>query len=203
MIDCQIVIGSAKRKRAADNFMDQTTRFACVPDLTSAYLSFNLAEPTEFKVVVDDIDIHKETLPEGAHERSLAHILTTGAIEPTTEHGIWTRHRSSFVAQRQQKKTSDYPRLFKVVFRRSDGSDQVVATFEFALLDDRSFVQQFERYDASHRPRQPKLIKASGGCSEDSTCCDNCGGYLPKDRTTCRNCGEPRKTGTTSKRSLF
>lgn len=200
MIDCQIVIGSANRKRAADNFMDQTTRFACVSNLTSAYLSFRLDEPSEFKVVVDDIDIHRENLPKGFHERSLAQILGSGKVEPTSERGIWTRPRHSIADRLHTPVKSDYPRLFKVVFRRADGSDQVVATFEFALLDDQSFALQFERYENSHRPRQPHIATSTGDCE---TCCKNCGGYLPKDRATCRNCGEPREKTFRSRRSLL
>ena len=64
MINCQIVIGST-RKHSADTFFDQTTRFACVPDLAMAFLSFSLAETTEFKIVVDDIGVHKEILDKG------------------------------------------------------------------------------------------------------------------------------------------
>lgn len=198
MINCQIVIGST-RKHAADSFTNQTTRFACVPNLTMAYLAFSLAKSTEVKVVVDDIDIHKEVLPKGNHERSLASILSEAPIAPTGENGIWTK-QNAIHPTRPSTAEAPQPHVFKAVFRDSDGSQRVVATFEFALLDSDSYVQQLERYDASHTPKAPTLEDCGG--KDVSTCCWHCQSYVPKHRSTCPNCGMSRDFPSQAKKGF-
>jgi hypothetical protein len=164
--------------------MDQTTRFACVPDLAMAFLTFSLAESTEFKIVVDDIAVHKEVLPKGNHQRSLKDILANAPVEPTGEEGIFTP-QPSFGFSHQPKKIAHphAPRMFKAVFRKTDGSNLVVATFEFALLDSDSFARQMERYDEAHTPVSQQIADCKGGKS-----CWQCGSFIPKGRCTCPNC---------------
>lgn len=186
MINCQIVLGS-ERRRAADTFTDQTTHFACVPNLAQAYLTFNLDEASDMKVVVDDIDIHKETIHPGHHVRSLEEIFSSAHIEPTSEAGIWTRS-NALARHKQTDRQPKEPRVFKVVFRDA-GTPRVVATFEFQLLDTVSFRHQLERHEDSRTPPKPRLADCAGSIE---TCCWHCQGFIPKQRTVCPNCGMSR-----------
>ena len=190
MINCQIVLGSEK-KRTADTFTDQTTHFACVPNLTQAYLTFNLDESSEVKVVVDDIDIHKEVLDPGRYVRSLAEIFSSARIEPTGEAGIWTPRPTKFVRPGLEVPKQQAPSVFKVVFRHA-GTPHVVATFEFKLLDSDSFRHQLERHEVSHTPPRPPRLADCAGSQDISTCCWHCQGYIARERTVCSNCGMSR-----------
>ncbi len=175
MINCTIVRGSEREH--VDGFIEGTTRFVCVSEIDSAFLSILADQPCHMQVRVDEQDVLTKDLNPQLHQFALRELLQHKL--GTKKTGIWPFNRITVEDQRLG---------FSVVIRQGNATGPVLATYEYSLLSCTHFESRFNHHLHLHEGRCiHELFTTDERATESANNCWNCNSPV-KPGDVCQNC---------------
>ncbi len=177
MIYCKVLTGP--NREPAETFIEATSRFVCLPNLSDAYLAASVNRTAFMQLKIEDeVVLGVEVTPETKHFKLLD--LLTSKPKKTRRRFSWRRAPEPKV---------EPARVFTVTFRDGGAEALVVATYEFHLVDAQVFDARYrDHFSLVEGTKQPAIFTTDARSVETAKNCWNCEAPV-KPGDICKNCG--------------
>jgi hypothetical protein len=184
MIYCTILTGTDANPNPAETFIAATVRSVCLPDTKDALLGVSVSRTAFMQVLIDEeVVLAVEVTPDVKHFK-LEPLLTRKPRE--------TRPLGRLPLPRIRIEDDDESgpaREFTVVFRDGGPQGHVVATYDFQILEPRSWDSRYsQHFDLVEGTKNPVVFTRDARCAEKALNCWNCDSPV-KPGDICKNCG--------------
>lgn len=182
MIHCTVLTGFDREP--AETFIQATSRQVCLSDISDAYLAVSVSRAAFMQVKIEEeVVLGVEVTPE-TKQFELLPLLTRKKKKSASRRGLLP----FFSSLRRETEVDEGPaRTFTVMFRDGGATDRVVATYEFHLLEAKTFGSRY-RSHLSLVEGEKKPVKFTTDARRVAVDCWNCETPV-RPGGVCTNCG--------------